>query len=125
MQITYGALTLCDGADRTSGKYTGPRNLRIGDTRTIQVSPVIGAAAPRIDARGNRAVSIAFEVERLHADVATAQAHILALYATIVGQADLTLGTTKFDDAALESAEHWHSGVRTYHRYQFIAGKAL
>lgn len=128
MVITYGATTLCHGADNTVGKATGPNDLSISFQAEVQNKRAIGAADVSLAARGNAVYSISFSTYTEYASIAAALAAILALDAALRvddgASAKLTIGASSWAEAVVTGFNASLIGCTLAVSYAFTAAKA-
>ena len=96
MIITIGATTICDGADRSVDKSSGPTNVTINGAIKMQPAEYLRALHSEMISRDNRNGAISFTINRLLAseEAATAWAFLHAATVTRAGTLTITLGAT-------------------------------
>lgn len=94
MKVKVGSTYICDGPDRSAGKWTGPIGSfpRSLDEMT-QIQPVLRGAAKAIFDRGNLHNTFRLVVQKLHSDADSAHATIFTL-ASLAGTITFEYGAT-------------------------------
>jgi hypothetical protein len=126
MIVKVGNVTMCAGV--ASNEHI--IDMSGGATRLVQDSKPIGAASAKAINRANLATLRTFQVSKIHADLATAQAYtcthaeaVLADTGAITFQVDPGGTTYTLSDAVVESVElvSWE-GLSTLWQYRIRGG---
>lgn len=121
-QIQYGSIWLATGGRES------PAGFQINGQQTVQIAPILRSATAGVYGRGNKYLTITFNITRQHASVAAAQTflwtHALTLpkSGTAVFYQD-NEDTVVVADAVLTAFEQSYTGRSTKHIYT-LAGRS-
>lgn len=125
MKITIGNFCLAAGGGES------PADLSVNGQRTVQVTPLLGAAFAGVFPRGNRVNTITFSVTRAHASDGGAESFLFAHAATLPASgsvaflcedADGTQVRYLAETAAVASDHGMQRGNATIHKYTLVCG---
>ncbi len=126
MTASIGTYTLCNGT-LTGGVAVS--DLRINQTRTTDVVPILAGVSPESYDRECRPCNYTFTVKRTHASLEAAEAFILGLEVALPDSGTIKIITTdNTDDFSIPNGKFQshnliqHQGATTFHTYSIIGG---
>jgi len=97
MKIELGNFILCDGIDECPEE-----GIKIDTARQVQSAPSVRASAQQNFSRGNRQVTVSFQVKRAHPSPTDAEAFAIMHESQIPEGSGLTLTLTASDKATVK-----------------------
>lgn len=127
MIITIGSDIICDGADRSQDKNSGPSNYRMSGDVTEQIAEFLRADDVTVYNRKNRKAQVSFDVKRLCASVDAAETYCNMHPWTVTRSGTLTITTTggslRILTATLKTVSCTFTGATVFVSYLIIGGK--
>ncbi|MDR1528128.1 MAG: hypothetical protein LBS22_00885 [Puniceicoccales bacterium] len=125
MKITIGTIILAGGNVANEQPY----DLKINNSRQVQIAPAMRAIAVRGFDRGNQQTTLEFKVSKKHSSVEEAQAYAIQhaasltnLSSTLVITEEPSQDTYSLNDVVIGEVQSVSEGVVSSHAYKIIGG---
>jgi len=97
MKIELGGFALCNGIEECPEE-----GIKIDTSRQLQSAPAVRAASQRNFPRGNRLVTVSFQVKRAHASPADAEVFAITHESQIPNSSEINLTLTASDKSTVK-----------------------
>ena len=126
MQITLGAETICDGADRSVDKSAGPADLVVSGPISMQVGEFLRATAIQAFNRNNLRSEVSFGIKRQLSTVAAAAMYCFSHPAGVTRSGTLAIAdgvsTASIANCVLETCTCRQIGCTVLVDYKLTGG---